>query len=241
MALAAAPAPAALGQTDGAGPAPAPAPPPPPEPPAASAPGAARAAPLILYVDPDRVIEASAPAAALRRQEAELRARLEAQLARVKAELEAEELELSKLRDTLARDEFNARALAFDRRVRRERAAAQERGAMFVRFVNEARAALASALPRVIEALRRERGAAFVLNAGAALAADPALDATDEAVRRFDAAMDGVTFDPPAELLSDAPAADDGEGDDDAAGAAPPAGDGSAPPAGNGAGNAAPR
>jgi Skp family chaperone for outer membrane proteins len=158
--------------------------------------------PAIIVVNKERVIEASAPFAGLRRTEQEVRARVEAQLEKVKAELEAEELELTRLRATLPNEEFQRRTRDFDRRVREERRDAQERGAMLLRFLNEAQAALRSALPRVLEDLRRDLGAALVVDAGAVLAASDSADVTDEAIARFDAAMKGVTFDPPEELTA---------------------------------------
>ncbi len=163
----------------------------------------------ILIVNKERVVEASAPAESLRATERRIRARLEAELVRVKSELEAEELELTRLRDTLPREEFQARAVAFDRRVRHEREAAQRRGTLLLNFVSEAQNALRSALPRVLEQLRRDRGATLLLDAGAALAADPDADVTDEAIRRYDAAMEGVSFDPPRELAAPEPPPDD--------------------------------
>lgn len=148
------------------------------------------------------MIEASAPFAALRRTEQEIRAKVEARLEEVKAQLEAEELELTSLRATLSAEEFQRRTRDFDRRVRQERRDAQERGAMLLRFFNEAQAALRSALPRVLEDLRRDRGATLIVDAGAVLAISSSADVTDEAIALFDAAMGGVTFDPPEELVA---------------------------------------
>lgn len=161
-----------------------------------------KALPAILVVNKERVIEASAPFAALRRTEQEIRAKVEARLEEVKAQLEAEELELTSLRATLSAEEFQRRTRDFDRRVRQERRDAQERGAMLLRFFNEAQAALRSALPRVLEDLRRDRGATLIVDAGAVLAISSSADVTDEAIALFDAAMGGVTFDPPEELVA---------------------------------------
>ena len=155
----------------------------------------------MLFVNGAAVVEASEAARALRETERRIRETVQAANERVKAELEAEERELVELRDTLAAEDFEARTRDFDRRVRAERRKAQERGALLLRFVQDARAALLSALPRVMEGLRRELGAAAILDAGVVLAAHPSLDVTEAAVAAYDRAMGEVRFDPPAALL----------------------------------------
>lgn len=161
----------------------------------------AEAPPAVLIVDREAVVERSAPAKALQEMERRIRERVQSELDRVKAELEAEEQRLTELKETLPDDEFDDRARAFDQRVREERRAAQERSAQALRFFKDARQALASAVPRVLESLRRETGAEAILNAEAVLSADPALDVTEQAVERYNAAMGEVRFDPPEELL----------------------------------------
>lgn len=155
----------------------------------------------VVIVNRSAVLEASAPARALAQVERDLQAKVQAENDRVRAELEAEERELTGLRETLDAAAFEARTRDFDRRVRAERRRAQERGALLLRFMQDARAALASALPRVLEALRRDLGAAVVLDAGAVVAADPSLDVTAAAIARYDEEMGGVRFDPPAALV----------------------------------------
>ena len=150
------------------------------------------------------VIENSRAARALRETERDLRERVEAENTRVQAELEAEERDLLRLRETLPSADFEVRTAAFDRRVRAERRLAQERGALLLAFVQDARGALVSALPRVLEQVRREAGAAMLLDAGAVLAVDPALDLTAYAISRYDAELGGVRFDPPAALIDPA-------------------------------------
>jgi Skp family chaperone for outer membrane proteins len=161
----------------------------------------AEAAPRpVLIVNSAAVVERSEPARALQRMERRIRERVQAELDRVKAELEAEEQRLAELKETMPPDAFSERARAFDRRVREERGAAQERSALLLRFLKDARQALASALPRVLEGLRRETGAQAILDASAVLAADPALNVTEQAVERYNAEMGGVRFDPPEAL-----------------------------------------
>ncbi|MGM0584555.1 MAG: OmpH family outer membrane protein [Pseudomonadota bacterium] len=161
----------------------------------------AEAAPAVLVVNREAVVERSAPAQALRQMERRIRERVQSELDRVKAELETEEQRLTELKETLPAEEFAERARAFDQRVREERRAAQERRALVLRFFKDARNALASAVPRVLDGLRRETGALAILDEGAVLSADPALDVTEQAVARFNAEMGEVRFDPPEELL----------------------------------------
>ncbi len=224
LALVAAAGPAAAQQQDPAAPAgPAPAEPAPTEQapaeqaPAAPAPEAAPApAPTagparpsriaiprspVLIVNRQAVLENSAAARALQETERETLERVTTELERVKTELQVEEQELTRLKPTLPPAQFDARAREFDRKVKAQRAAGQDRRALFQKFTQEARQALASALPRVLEALRRETGALVLLDASALAAADPALDVTALAIERYDAEMGDVRFDPPKELM----------------------------------------
>lgn len=162
--------------------------------------------PFAVVVNGAAVVENSAPARALRQTESEVRDRVQAENDRVQADLEARERELVRLRDELPADQFEARTAEFDRRVRAERRAAQERGALLLKFLQDARGALVSALPRVLEIVRRETGAALVIDSGAVLALDPGLDVTALAIQRYDEEMGGVRFDPPAALLEPAEA-----------------------------------
>ncbi len=162
--------------------------------------GAAAQTPSILVVDRERMVSQSEAARSLRQIEIELRGKVQAQLDETRRALEAEEKELTLLRAELPKAEFDARARDFDRRVRIERRAAQERGALLQKFISEAQQALLEAAGPVLEALRREKGAMLLLDVGAAAAHDPAIDLTDEAISRFDAAISEVTFTPPSGL-----------------------------------------
>ncbi|MEC9435077.1 MAG: OmpH family outer membrane protein [Pseudomonadota bacterium] len=158
---------------------------------------------MVLVVNRAAVVDNSAAAQALRDTERDVREAVQKDLDTVKDELEAEEQALTELKKTLAPAAFDERARAFDRRVKEERRDAQERSAILIRFVQEARGALASALPRVLEELRREAGALVILDAAAVASADPSLDVTAEAIARYDREMGAVRFDPPPGLLRD--------------------------------------
>ena len=155
----------------------------------------------LLIVNRQAVLENSAAAHALQRTERETLERVTVELERVKEALQAEEQELTRLKDTLPVAEFEARARAFDRRVKAERNAGQDRRALFQQFTSEARQALASALPRVLEQLRREAGALVILDSSAVAAADPGLDVTQAAIHTYDQEMGDVRFDPPPGLI----------------------------------------
>lgn len=155
---------------------------------------------LILVVDRERMVSQSEAARSLRRIEIELRDKVQAQLDEVKTALEAEEKELTRRRGELPKEEFETLSRDFDRRVRIERRAAQERGASLQKFIAEAQDVLLNAADPVLSDLRREKGAALLIDAGAAVAHDPAIDVTDEAIARFDAAVSEVTFTPPSDL-----------------------------------------
>lgn len=163
----------------------------------AAAPAAAQA---VLVIDRERMVTESAAAKALRQIEIDLRARVQSELDKVKDALEAEEKELTRLRDELPKEEFEARSRDFDRRVRIERRAAQERGAILQKFISDAQEELLRAAAPVLAQLRRDRGAAVLLDASVVVAGDPSIDVTDEAIARFDAALSDVTFTPPSGL-----------------------------------------
>ena len=123
----------------------------------------------------------------MRQAELALTAQLQSNVDAAKAELDAEEVELTRLRAELAQDEFEARASAFDARIRLVRRETQERAAVLQRAFQDARARLVAALPPVLERLRVEQGAAVVLGADQVLAARPGIDLTDRAIELFNA------------------------------------------------------
>ena len=106
----------------------------------------------------------------------------------IASELEAEELELTQKRAEMSPDQFRAVADAFDekaQRIRSERAA--ELRALTQRLDDERRAFLQAAGP-ILEALMREAGAAVVLEQREVFISSLAIDITDVAIARIDAA-----------------------------------------------------
>ena len=140
----------------------------------------------ILVVSRTRLLNDTKHARALLEAEKRLTAEIQARIDATKRALTAEEQELARLRSTLPRDEFEARTAAFDRRVRQERREAQRQAAVLQTVFRAERVELQEALATVLEQVRAERGASIILNEEQAMAADPAIDITDEVIERFD-------------------------------------------------------
>ena len=144
---------------------------------------------VILIVSRKRLLNDTAHARALLKAEAELTARLQRAIDTVKAELTAEEEELARLRPTLEREVFAARVAAFDRKVRRQRRAAQKHATTLQNAFRGERLKLVEALDPLLEEVREAHGASVILNSDQVMASDPALDVTDEVIARFDATV----------------------------------------------------
>lgn len=138
----------------------------------------------VLVVSRGRLLNETEAARSLLKAEIELTAELQRRVDAVKAELTAEEEELTRLRATLARDTFAARVAQFDRKVRTERRQTQRRAAALQNVFREARLKLLEQLGQVLEAVRVDRGASVIINSDQALAGDPAIDVTDEVIAR---------------------------------------------------------
>ncbi len=143
----------------------------------------------ILIVSRKRLLNDTAHARALLKAETELTAELQLQVDAIKAELTVEEQELARLRPTLEREVFAARVNAFDRKVRRQRRAAQKHAATLQNAFRAERLKLVEALGPLLEEVREAHGASVILNSDQVLAADPVIDVTDEVIARFNAAV----------------------------------------------------
>ncbi len=143
----------------------------------------------ILMVSRKRLLNDTVHARALLKAEIELTAELQLQVDAIKAELTAEEQELARLRPTLDREVFAARVAAFDRKVRRQRRAAQKHAAALQNIFRAERLKLVEALGPLLEEVREAHGASVALNSDEVLASDPALDVTDEVIARFNATV----------------------------------------------------
>lgn len=140
----------------------------------------------IVIVSKERVLRESAVASRLRRAEEAMTGQLQLSLDSAKAQLAAEEAELTQLRTELEPEVFDARAQDFDRRIRTVRREAQERAALLQRGFQEARASIVRALPAILEKVRVEAGASVVLNADQVLAVEAGVDRTDRVIELLD-------------------------------------------------------
>jgi len=139
----------------------------------------------LLIVSRKRLLNDTRHAKLLLKAEIDLTAELQAKVDAIKEALSAEEQELARLRPTLDRALFESRVTAFDRRVRTERRESQEMAAALQNAFRAERVKLVEAIDPLLQALREAHGATVILNSDQLMAWDPALDATDEAIERF--------------------------------------------------------
>jgi len=147
-------------------------------------------APEVLVISRDRVLRQTEAAAVIREAERTRTAAFQKRVDRVKRILEEEEAELTELRTTLARDEFDARVEAFDRKVRRARRLTQKHNAEIRRQFRRARDRLIAELGPILIELLKRHDADLVLDADQILVAAPRIDMTDEVIDMFDARVD---------------------------------------------------
>lgn len=166
---------------------------------------AAEPAPAILTVSRQRLLNETRYARALAEAERRMTAELQARIDATKRELTEREQELTRLRGTLPRDEFEGLTEAFDRRVRRERREAQRLSAALQTAFRNERVKLLEMLDGFLEQVRVERGASLILNRDDAIASDPAIDITDEVLSRFDANVPPPEIPDLDSIVSEAP------------------------------------
>lgn len=143
----------------------------------------------ILTLSRRRLLNETRQARALLEAEQRMTAELQARIDETKRELAAEEQELAERRSTMPREEFEERTAAFDRKVRGERREAQRQAAALQTAFRSLRVRLLSTIDAVLERVRAERGAGLILDRDDTLAADPALDITDEVIAVFETAV----------------------------------------------------
>lgn len=143
----------------------------------------------ILTIDQDRLfVDSAFGRASLDRERAAANV-LEAENARIEAELVAEEQDLTNRRPGLETDAFTALADAFDQKVERIRTAQDEK----VRDLGRAREADRLTFRRVVvpvlDRLMQDKGAVVIIDAASVIRSAAAIDVTDEAIVRIDAAL----------------------------------------------------
>jgi Skp family chaperone for outer membrane proteins len=144
---------------------------------------------VILTLDQDRLFIESAFGKASLERERVATAALEAENSRIEAELVAEEQDLTTRRSTLPAEEFAALATAFDDKVERIRDAQDAKARDLTRARdNDRQAFLRAAIP-VLGELLGESGAVAILDKSTVILSLSAIDVTDEAIAKVDAAL----------------------------------------------------
>lgn len=126
------------------------------------------------------------------------RARLEVANAEIASQLEAEELALTKARDTMQPDAFRKAASDFDEKVQKIRQERRDAETILARKRDDLRSRFEQAAVPVLSALMREAGAAVILEVRSTVLSLEQVDITDLAIQRLDAAF-ASSADAPAE------------------------------------------
>ena len=124
------------------------------------------------------------------------RARLEAANAEIASQLEAEELALTKARDTMQADAFRKAASAFDEKVQKIRQERRDAETILARKRDDLRSRFEQAAVPVLSALMREAGAAVILEVRSTVLSLEQVDITDLAIQRLDDAFAASTQTP---------------------------------------------
>lgn len=143
----------------------------------------------VLVIDQDRLFAESAFGRASQARESETADVLDAENKRIQAALVAEEQELTLLRKTLSSEEFAARAEAFDQKVEQIRAEQDAKARELGNIREEDIKIFVAALTPVLGEILKDRGAAVILDKATVLVSLNAVDVTDEAIARIDAAL----------------------------------------------------
>lgn len=114
---------------------------------------------------------------------------LAAENRRIEGELEQEEQELTQRRATLDSNAFRVLADAFDQKVQTHRATQKRKYETLNQKGDIARAEFLQVIVPILEDLRRESGAAVLIEQSTVILADPAADITAAAIFRVNVAL----------------------------------------------------
>ncbi|MCU0902565.1 MAG: OmpH family outer membrane protein [Tabrizicola sp.] len=153
--------------------------------------GAAQEAPApLLTLDQDRLfLDSNFGKAAIARERAATDA-LEQENRRIEAELVAEEQALTDLRTTLTPEEFTARADAFDAKVERIRGEQDAKSQTLALAREKDRKDFLQVAVPILGDLLGDKGAVAILDKNLVILSLSAIDVTDEAIARVNAALD---------------------------------------------------
>jgi Skp family chaperone for outer membrane proteins len=153
----------------------------------------------ILSLDQDRMFAQSAFGRAFETALQADGAQLEAENRRMEAELEAEEKDLTARRPAMNAEAFRALADAFDTKVQRIRNEQTAKARALGQRTEEAQRQFIDVARPVLEQLMLEAGAVVLIDPRSVVMSLNAIDVTDEAIRRINAAIgDGSPRDPQA-------------------------------------------
>lgn len=161
--------------------------------------GAAQEAPAagILTIDQERLFIESQFGKAVREREFTAARALEAENARIEADLIAEEQALTERRASLSAEEFSALATAFDEKVVRIRAEQDAKVRDLTRSRDEDRQEFFRTVVPILGDLLVERKAVAIIDKSALILSLTAIDVTDAAIAKVDAASgSGAQVDP---------------------------------------------
>lgn len=142
-----------------------------------------------ITIDRDRLYAESLPGKASQARYDAESAELIAENRQLEASLEAEERELTKLRDTVSAEEFRTLAAAFDRKVEDLRTAQDGKSRALTRKLEEERQAFFEASVPVLGQLMVDLNAVAIVDRSAIILTFDKLDVTDLAIQRLDAAF----------------------------------------------------
>ena len=150
----------------------------------------------VVVVDKERILRESAVARRLAAQERAARAALQEEWAGLRGEIETEEAEIASLRESLPKEDFDARVRAFNDKVHQTQRTMQQKNEEIQRQFVNARRKLSEALAPVLFQIMEVENAALVVDKRSVLAARSGADMTAAAIGRFDEATAGMFLTP---------------------------------------------
>jgi len=168
--------------------------------PLATAPAAAQSqpAPIIMIVDIQGVQQGSRAFKNIQAQMQTHRQSFQKEIGDQEAQLRTAEQELQRQRTILSPDAFAQRQREFQERVGNVQRNAQSRRRQLEEGFNEAMQQVQRQLLQIVSKLAEERGATIVLPKSLVVLVDKRYDASDEALKRLDAALTQVSVKLPA-------------------------------------------
>lgn len=153
---------------------------------------------VILTLDQERLfLESEFGRASVAREDTATRA-LEAENKRIEAELVAEEQALTEERKTLPAEDFAAKATEFDQKVERIRTEQDQKARDLTRNRDADRQDFLRLAVPVLGEMLKDRGAVAIIDKAALILSLSAIDITDEAIARVDAAASAPPVAPAA-------------------------------------------